>query len=277
MNKLLCLKIVLIASVVLNFSQSSLAQVNRPVKYSFEGNKVFSSEVLLDIYSKCLNRIQENNPKSFDELFDRNNEYCSKQVVRNFMFDKGFLTARIGDVRKEETENGLLVIIPVLEGSQYRLGEVKLDGESRFSEQNILKTFPVKKGEIIDNSSILGWITKLEEFYTNQGFIQFICEPEPTFAGNTVNLKLLIDEGNQFKIRSVNFLNNANLRNNYFRKYLTFDEGEVFSKQKLRETIEKLNNLNKFQYIDFEKDVDYLSDNESPVMDLKIHIKKKEK
>lgn len=270
-------KILIIGLILLSICQQSLAQVDRQVKFSFEGNKIFSSEELLNVHNKCLNRIQGNDPESFDSLFDRNNDYCSKNVVRNFMFDRGFLTARIGDAKKEETENGLQIVFSVAEGNQYSLGEIKIDGEKHFSERNILKTFPLKKGEILNASLIHKWISKLEDFYADQGFAQFSCEPEPTFIGNTVNLKFFIDEGRLFKVKNVKFVTNTNLISNYLRRYLTFDEGEVFSKQKLKETVEKINSLNKFQHIDSDKDIDIKLDEEVTSVTLTIHIKKKEK
>jgi len=87
------------------------------------------------------------------------------------MFSKGYFQARIGEPQivglgyrrtglpllnmlplpfvtsKDDT---LKIIIPVTEGKVFRVGELKVEGNTIFSEQDILKYVGLKKGEIAD-------------------------------------------------------------------------------------------------------------------------------
>lgn len=272
MSKFLDLKILLVALILLVLCRQSFAQENRQITFVFEGNKVFLSAELLSVLEKCRSDLQRNGAEDSDRTIDD----CLRKPVRTYMFDKGYFTAKIGDLKKEQTEKGLQVIVPVSEGKQYYIGELEIEGEKIFTDKEILKSFPLKKGDIANASLIHQWISSLETFYANRGFVQFSCEPEPTFTNNTVNLKFWIDEGKSFKIGRIEFVTDANLRNNFLKRYLTFEEGEIFNKQKLKESIEKLNSLNEFQRIDVDRDVRLLSDNEIPVINLKINIKKKQ-
>lgn len=262
----------IIGLILLNICQQFFAQANRQVKFVFKGNKIFSSAELLNVLEKCRKDYQKKGATNDDRII----EDCLRKPVRAYMFDKGYSTAKIGDLKKEQAGKDLEITIPVIEGKQYRLGEISVEGEQTFSEEEILKSFPMKKGEIVNASLMNKWFSFLEDLYANKGFPQFSCEPEPNFIDGIVNIKFIIDEGRFFKVGRINFVIDTNLRSNYFRRYLTFDEGEVFSKQKLRETIEKINRLNKFQQIDFDKDIEIRSDNEAPSVNLTINIKKKE-
>lgn len=262
----------LLMLIIVGFSQIYYAQENRNIDFSFEGNKIFSGQELLEAYNKCPAKYQENPPEQFDRIIN----YCLQKYVKNYISSKGYITARIGDIKKEQTENLLKIVIPVEEGNQFRLGEVEIKGAETFSNETIRGMLSLKTGDIANSGLLQNWIYEsLKNIYEQRGFMQFDAEIEPVFKNDLVNIQLTIYEGQIFKIRRIIFKTDTKLKNDYLKKYLNISEGEILNKAKFVKGIENLNKLDKFEWIDSDKDIEMLADNEIPLIDLIINIKKK--
>src|SRR4030095_11283383 len=92
--------------------------------------------------------------------------------VRDYVRSKGYLEARFGDPRIEglgpkrtgfpilplpiisSTDEGLRVVVPVVEGKLYRLGEIKIEGNSIYSEELIRQVIGLRSGEIANGQRI---------------------------------------------------------------------------------------------------------------------------
>src|SRR2546423_15004904 len=92
-------------------------------------------------------------------------DYDLRKSVADYMRSKGYLEARYGEPKVEglgprrtgfpilpipilsSTDEGLRVTVPVIEGKLYRLGQIKIEGNSIYSEELIRQVIGLKTAD----------------------------------------------------------------------------------------------------------------------------------
>jgi outer membrane protein insertion porin family len=243
----------------------------------FEGNQVFSKQELLEVANKCLTEFS----KYRDEDNEHVLEYCLHRV-RLSMFSKGYLQAKLGEPRREQTEHGAKTIVSVDEGALFRVGEIEINESKLFSPSQIREMLDLKTGDIADGERLsVALYERVKEAYANFGYIQYSPEIEPKFRlkdgarEGIVDFVVTIDEGKAFTIRSIKFEGNGDVPTDTLRRDMMVRNGDVFNHQLFKESLIRINNTGLFEAIDADRDVDYRSDREDPRLDLTIRLKKK--
>lgn len=244
----------------------------------FEGNKFLSNEQLLDSISqvekdsgpKCLPPVEYDS-----EIF----KYCLHGAT-NHLRSKGYLKAKLEEPKRLETQSGLKLIVPVTEGELYRLGEIKIDGATIFTRDQILGMLSLKAGDVVDGTAIGKWLRMtLGDAYKDLGYIQYEYDIEPTFTSHAektdegiVDLQITITEGARFSVRKIGFLGTTHLSNEELQRLLFIHEGEPFNQKKLAESMRNLYQLG-LSDGDAERDVDYRTNEEEALLDIIIVLK----
>ena len=244
----------------------------------FEGNKIFRTQQLLDVADKCL--AQQNQSRDRNDAGDL--DYCLRKI-RSFLFGKGYLRAKIGEPRRQETSNAIRVIVPIEEGALYRLGKVEIKGAELFTRQHLLEMLSLKTGDVATGEAILAWLDgKVKCSYADHGYIQFSYAADTYFRPGSddgsdavVDLSVEIDEGQRFTIRSINFEGNGSVPEDDLRRKMQVSTGDVFNKELFDDSLRRIDQTGQFEKIDVDKDVDYRSAEKSPRLDLTIHLRRK--
>ncbi|HKX82879.1 MAG TPA: BamA/TamA family outer membrane protein, partial [Pyrinomonadaceae bacterium] len=245
--------------------------------------------------------------KGQDILDLRKLQYDLQKNVRSHMWSKGYFNARIGEpqvvglgVKRTDfiplitlplplissKDDTLRIVIPVTEGKVYRVGDITVEGNSIFSEQQILGFVGLKKGEIADGKRLQDAVyddkTGMKAVYGQQGFIQFNAEYEPEFKDNPANpaegivdIKITIDEGKQFSLRRLEFTGNTFTRDRVMRREFLLNEGDIYNSRYLDISVARLNQTQYFDPIDKDQDVEIRTDEEQGDVDLNVKIKEK--
>ncbi len=268
----------------------------RVVEIDFEGNQIFSDGDLRDQlkYVKEAGLISR---FKGEDVLDRRKLEADLFNVTNYMRSKGYLNARTGEPRVEDigrrrtglplplplissTDDALRVTIPVNEGKIYRLGDIKIEGNSIFSEEYIRAVLGVQKGEIADGQRIGKALQEdLKRVYESQGFIQYAFEVEPSYRDNPANANegiadftFTIDEGKQFTLRRLEFSGNTFTRDNVLRRQVLLNEGDVYNGFAFENSVVRLNQLGYFDPIDKDKDRTIRTNEEEGTVDLDIRL-----
>lgn len=268
----------------------------RVVDIQFEGNQVFKGGQLRGAmkYVKEAGLITRFQGK---DILDREKLDVDLHLIRNYMASKGYLQARPGEPRVESvgprrtgfiiplpllssTDEGLRITIPIIEGKLYRLGELKIEGNSIFDEKVIRAVLGLKTGDVASGERIYKAFSEdLKKLYGNNGFIQYQADPEPTFKDNPANPKegiadytITIDEGKQFTLRRLEFTGNTFTRDNVLRREVVLNEGDIYNQGYLEFSVLRLNQLGFFDPIDKEKDVDFKQDEEKATVDVNVKV-----
>ena len=222
-------------------------------------------------------------------------------LVDNYMRSKGYLQARHGEPRIEglgrhrtgfpilpvpflsSTDETLRITVPITEGRLYRIGEMKIEGNSIFSEQLIKGFIGLNKGDVANGEAISKALYEnLKKAYGAQGFIQYTAEIQPTFKDNPQNAEegiadflITIDEGKQFTLRRLEFTGNTFTRDNVLRREVLINEGDIYNQSYFEYSITRLNQLGYFNPIDKDKDADFRTNEEEALVDVTVKVSEK--
>jgi outer membrane protein insertion porin family len=269
----------------------------RVVEVQFEGNKVFSDGKLRGAmkYVKEAGLITRFKGQ---DILDREKLEFDLRHVDNYMRSKGYLQARHGEPRVESVgprrtgfpilplpflssvDEGLRVTVPIVEGRVYRIGEMKIEGNSIFSEDNVKAVIGLNKGDIANGEKIgKALFENLKKYYGQQGFIEYTAEPTPTFKDNPqkpdegiVDFVITIEEGKQFSLRRLEFIGNTFTRDNVLRREVLLNEGDIYNQTAWEYSIIKLNQLGYFDPIDKDKDADFKTNDEEASVDINLKV-----
>ncbi len=277
---------------------------SRIIEIDFEGNENFKDSEL----RAQLILVQETGLiarfKGQDILDLRKLQYDLGKNVLAYMRSKGYFQARLGEpevvglgVQRTDfiplitlplplissKDDTLKIIVPVTEGRIFRVGELKVEGNSIFSEQQILAYVGLKTGEIANGKRLQDAVYEdMKKVYGGQGFVLFSAEYEPEFKDNPANpkegivdIKIVIDEGKQFTLRRLEFTGNTFTRDRVMRREFLINEGDIYNQNYLDISVARLNQTQYFDPIDKDQDVEIRTDEEQGDVDLIVKIKEK--
>jgi outer membrane protein insertion porin family len=286
-------------SVAITFQVTEGARV-RVAEIQFEGSKVFKASKLRDQmkYVKeagLISRFKD------QDILDREKLEFDLHKVDSYMKSKGYLQARHGEPRIEglglrrtgfpilplpflsSIDDTLKITVPIIDGKLYRLGELKIEGNSIFSEQAIKAIVGLQKGEVANGEALSKALYEnLKKYYGQQGFIQYTAEVTPTFKDDPKNpnegiadFLVTIDEGKQFTLRRLEFTGNTFTRDNVLRREVLMNEGDIYNQGLFEYSITRLNQLGYFNPIDKDKDADYRTNEEEGLVDVTVKVAEK--
>ena len=288
-------------AVTFNVDQGNRSRI---LKIEFEGNQHFKQGELRDSLQLVKQTGLVARFKSMDILDLRKLQYDLQKNVRAHMFSKGYFQARIGEPEVvglgykrtgpplignfpipllTTMDDTLKVKIPITEGKVYRVGELKVEGNSIFSEAQILGYIGLKKGEIADGKRLQDAVyEELKKVYGGQGFVNYVGEFDPEFKDNPtnpnegiVNITLHIEEGKQFTLRRLEFTGNTFTRDKVMRREFLLNEGDIYNQNYLEISVARLNQTQYFDPIDKDQDVSIRTDEEKGDVDLVVKVKEK--
>ena len=195
---------------------------------------------------------------SSDPLDEDKIDEDRKKIVQ-FYKDHGYIKAQIKkfDVKKKtisqgSKEKGYFITIEVEEGDQYKLGKVEFSGYKIFKEKHIREWLECKEGEIYNDSKFKADITKISTEYYNRGYInaQIIPIDKIDEARRIIHFKVEITENEKVHIERIIIKGNDKTDTYVIDRELQIREGELFSLNKIRRSVEKLTNTGYFKRID---------------------------
>ncbi len=278
--------------------------LSRIVKIEFEGNENFKDSELRNALELVKETGLISRFQSQDILDMRKLQFDLQKNVRSYMFSKGYFQARIGDPvveglgvkrtsfipfivlplplisSKDET---LKITVPVTEGKIFRVGELKVEGNSIYSEEQILGAVGLKKGEIANGKRLQDAVYEdLKKVYGDQGFVNYNAEFEPTFRDNPdnpnegiVDITIIIEEGKQFSLRRLDFTGNTFTRDRVLRREFLLNEGDIYNQRALEISLARINQTQYFDPIDKDQDVETRTDEDQGDVDLIVKVKEK--
>jgi len=270
--------------LVVSFASGSAQQTGeakRPA-LDLEGNKVFAKAILLDKVNSQLDSWAKNGGKYEPNMLD----YSVHQLV-GFMSSHGYLQAKVSQGNVEQTEAGPRVLLTVDEGPIYRVGKVTVEGARLITPEQVLDEIGLKTGNVANGEKLSdGLFQRLRVRYAKFGYIQYTAEVVPTFhaekdaAEGVVDFALTIDEGEQFRIRSLKIAGADKALTDSLTRELMLRAGDIFDDELFHESVIRMNRTGLVDPIDSEKDVEFTDnlrkslDEGPPVLDLVIHVKK---
>jgi outer membrane protein insertion porin family len=230
----------------------------------------------------------------FSQTFDASKLEEDTERVRQAYRDKGYYNAAVEEPKTQIRDQGGLnwftfrpnkgkridILMPMEEGSRYRLGTITFSGNKAVSNVKALRaTFAVKDGEWFNATLIGKGLENLKKAYGQMGYINFGAIPKPSYDDEkkTVSLAIDIDEGKPFYVSRIEFEGNRITRDKVIRRELMLEEGQVYNSQLWEYSLLRLNQLEYFEPLKVDQDSEAHQDAEAGTVDLLLKVKEKGK
>lgn len=224
----------------------------------FEGNKYFKDDKLKDL--------METSEKGFFSwitragLLDRKKLEFDLQKITSFYHNHGFIKAKTGEPRiTYEKGKGLIITIPIIEGNQYSVKKVSIEGEKKddliAGKDWLMKLIRINKEKYFNREVIRDDILALRNFYGDEGYAYVEISPliKEDDKKHTVDITYKISKGMKVKFERINITGNTYTRDKVIRRELKVTEGGYFSGEKLKKSIQNLHRLGFFEDIEVKR------------------------
>lgn len=224
----------------------------------FLGNKTLSTEAL-----KAHIRSREIHPMGImtkwgtfsEEMLD-----IDLLMLENYYQDHGFLEVKIGKPRVtlSADKNRISVYITIVEGNQYRIGEVAVqmpmvNGKKleTVSEASIRDYIELKKGELFSRTSIALSLQGIADLYKDEGYAFANVDPLTSVheEKRIVDLNIQIDPGEKVYIERIEISGNDKTIDDVIRREMRIYEGELYSSSMLRLSEMRITQLGYFESV----------------------------
>ena len=188
--------------------------------------------------------------------------------LEDFYLDHGYVTARIGQPKITYTDGKsgwfkkkpiklMRLEIPVSEGEQYKIGEVKFEGLTVLKEEFVRAYFKMTPGDVYNDSRFKKAYEKLRDVYGSLGYFQWTggTQRKPDPEKKVVDITVKMEEDKQYFVGRINFTGNDSTRDKVIRREIYMNEGEVFNTEALKMSIKRVNQLGYFKQMESAPDI----------------------
>jgi len=220
---------------------------------------------LKETKEKGIFRSGEFKPDKFEE---------DKENVEKYYHDRGYrdMTVAQDSIFYSPDRKRMFIDIFLNEGHLYYFGDITFQGNTLFTETELKEKVLFQSGDVYSQDKLeQSTQRQIGDMYYDLGYIYSSVTPIEIPQGDSVmNIRFDITEGNQFKVRAINFSGNTKTKEKVIRREFTLKPGDTFDVSKLRRSIREITILNYFANI--VPDVEPVSEDE---VDLYIKVEEK--
>jgi outer membrane protein insertion porin family len=167
--------------------------------------------------------------------------------------DHGYIQARVEshEVRLDRERARVTLVFHVVEGPQYRVGQVTLSGVTLFPETEVRRLIKLKPGDVFSRSRLRESVREITDLYSTIGRASADVAPRTeTVPGEPrVNIAVEIAEGPEVYVERINITGNVRSQDKILRREIPLQEGDLFTLQKLQRARQRLVNLGYFETV----------------------------
>ena len=188
--------------------------------------------------------------------------------LEDFYLDHGYVTARVGQPKISYTDGKcgwfkkkpvklMRLEIPVTEGEQYRMGELKFEGLTVLKEDFVRGYFKMVPGDVYNDSKFKKAYEKLRDVYGSLGYFQWTggTQRKPDPERKVVDITVKMEEDKQYFLGRITFTGNDQTRDKVIRREIYMNEGDVFNTEALKMSIKRVNQLGYFKPMEGAPDI----------------------
>jgi len=208
-------------------------------------------------------------------LLDKKQLETDVQRIVLFYHNHGYIKVKVGEAQVvyDEKKKGLKILMDIVEGPQYLINEVKIEGDLILPLADLLKKINIKQGKPFNREIIRNDILALEEVYADRGYAY--VDVLPITAENDenrqANITYRITQGEKVRLERINIAGNSITRDKVIRRELKLNEGEYFSGKNFRKSRLNLYRIDYFEEVNI--DTKKGSGDDLMIMDVKVKEK----
>ncbi|MFP8876953.1 MAG: outer membrane protein assembly factor BamA, partial [Myxococcota bacterium] len=171
--------------------------------------------------------------------FDRSGTYSEPLFMQDLRgvdekySNAGFLQAQVSDPDVQVEKDGVILVVDIVEGRQFRVGEIDVVGDSTVDVPVLRKQLRLQVGEVFNRSFLTSDIEVLTRHYQNRGFYFAQVNPLSNLSEVTDEVEVTFDvrKGPLYFIRQVDIGGNTITVDSVIRREIPMAEGELYSQR----------------------------------------------
>ena len=210
------------------------------------------------VLAKDIRKVMKTKPEDILSFVTKSGRLVPSQVeedraaIKTLYQNRGFADVEVSDIQTQPAQrNGVELVVTIVEGTQYRLNTVKLEGVNVTSPEEVLAHMRMVGGQLFTPKGMGDDLKALRDFYGSRGYVDMVAAPEVLPAGaGAVDVTYRINEGVQSYVNLVNIQGNTRTQDRVIRRELAVKPGDVFDTTLLDVSKKRLENLNYFSRVD---------------------------
>ena len=205
----------------------------------------------LGVSKSKIKKFKEETELSKGKMLTENLITSSKNYIKQYYVDKGYLKASVIITTKVNAENANQkdVIVRIDKGSLVKIKEIVTQGNENFSNKDVRKALKDTKrkfwGRFWKRSKYVEDAFEedkknLIEKYRRKGFrdARIISDSISwNEKNNMINLHLALEEGKKYFYKDILFLGNESYKTDYLQRILKIEKGDVYDSKTLEERV----------------------------------------
>jgi outer membrane protein insertion porin family len=167
--------------------------------------------------------------------------------------DHGYIQARVEstDVAVDRERADAIVTITVVEGPQFRVGEIKITGITLLPATEVERQYALRPGDVFSRSKLRETVQGITDLYSTIGraSVEIVPRTENIPSPPTVNITYEITEGPEVYVERINIAGNTRSEDKILRREIPMAEGDLFTLKKLNIARQRLVNLGYFETV----------------------------
>jgi outer membrane protein assembly factor BamA len=155
--------------------------------------------------------------------------------------------AKAAKKKAKKEKKSIYLTIPIDEGIQYRVGEVKIEGNTIFSDPEVMARLPLRTGMVFNDSALKFGTRQLEDDYGERGYFYVSVDPQVSREDGIATLTLDITEDRQYFVDRIEFTGNTTTRDKVLRREMRLGEENLFNVRAMRLGLRKIAQLGYWQ------------------------------
>jgi outer membrane protein insertion porin family len=167
--------------------------------------------------------------------------------------DQGYIQARVEstDIAIDRERALVTITISVVEGPQFRVGEVSIAGVTLLPEREVFRQIRFKPGDVFSVSKVRDSVQGILNLYSTIGRASADVNPRRDQLGtaNVISMTFEISEGPEVYVERINISGNVRSEDRILRRELSLREGDLYTLQKRDRSRQRLVNLGYFESV----------------------------
>jgi outer membrane protein insertion porin family len=189
-----------------------------------------------------------------------------KEKLADFYREAGYIDFELKEVQTEQISPKKMILkLVVDEGQQYKVGSVRITGNTNFTTDQILKgvTFQGKatkakmvEGQIFTPKGLLDDMEAIRDFYGSKGYVDTYVRPIkiPNTEKGTMDLeyKIMDEAAGKSYIEKIEIKGNTKTKDKVLRRELAVHPGETFDMVRVKVSKARLEGMGYFDKVETE-------------------------
>jgi outer membrane protein insertion porin family len=172
-------------------------------------------------------------------------------VITNFLQNEGYLDAQAMIEAVECSSDRIQLIVSAERGERYFANTIGFEGNTVLSDDTINELFKIRPGDPFSIEKLRATIEIIENEYGRLGYIDAIIdfETEPVEGTTLYNVRIKIEEGQQFRVGMIRIFGNTVTQTNVILHETILVPGDIFNIIKMKATEIRLMNIGYFKNV----------------------------